>query len=157
MTDEEFEAQMMFEREIEKLKYCTIQSVHLFEAFQIFEDEVFDICMDHLSNPNEPEWMRALYEDLLEQFKRYKSKDDQLKVQEAKQHPIHALFDGQEATYNRNIKCPLHDDKTASLKLYQHNNTYYCFGCNAGGDTIDFLMRKNGVTFIQAVKWLTNS
>ena len=37
------------------------------------------------------------------------------------------------------ICCPFHNDRTPSLKL---NDTYfYCFGCHATGDVIDFTAR----------------
>lgn len=31
-------------------------------------------------------------------------------------------------------RCPFHDEKTASMKLYDGNKGYFCFGCHAGGD-----------------------
>lgn len=43
------------------------------------------------------------------------------------------------------IRCPFHHEDTASLKLYRHS--YYCFGCGAGGDVIDFTMRLYGLNF----------
>lgn len=35
------------------------------------------------------------------------------------------------------IACPFHGEKVGSLKLY--DNTFYCFGCHAGGDALDFV------------------
>lgn len=37
--------------------------------------------------------------------------------------------------HNGMARCPFHDDKTPSLKL---DERYYCFGCHATGDAIDF-------------------
>lgn len=37
--------------------------------------------------------------------------------------------------------CPLHNEKTASFKIYDDNFSYYCFGCGAGGDGIDFIAK----------------
>ncbi len=35
------------------------------------------------------------------------------------------------------ILCPFHNEKTASLKIY--DKSFYCFGCGAGGDMIKFV------------------
>ena len=37
------------------------------------------------------------------------------------------------------ICCPFHEDKTPSLQLYPKTNTWHCFGCGKGTDTIDFI------------------
>ena len=34
-------------------------------------------------------------------------------------------------------RCPFHTEKTASMKIYAQS--FYCFGCGAGGDVIDFV------------------
>lgn len=44
------------------------------------------------------------------------------------------------------VKCPLHGEDTPSLRYYEDTNTFYCFGCRAGGDVIS-LHRQ----FIQAI------
>ena len=35
--------------------------------------------------------------------------------------------------------CPLHNEKTPSCVFYE-NGTFYCFGCHAGGTSVDFTM-----------------
>lgn len=37
------------------------------------------------------------------------------------------------------IKCPFHDEDTASMKVY--DTSCYCFGCCTGGDVISFTAR----------------
>lgn len=50
------------------------------------------------------------------------------------------------------ICCPFHRDRTPSLKL---NDTYfYCFGCHATGDVIDFTARIYGLSNVQAARKL---
>lgn len=50
------------------------------------------------------------------------------------------------------IKCPFHTgDHTASLKLYDGEGGFHCFGCGAHGSVIDFVMRLFGLNFRQAV------
>ena len=39
---------------------------------------------------------------------------------------------------NGMCRCPFHEDKTPSMKL---DRRYYCFGCGATGDVIDFVSR----------------
>ena len=37
--------------------------------------------------------------------------------------------------------CPFHSEKTPSMVVYPENQSFYCFGCGAGGDVINFVMR----------------
>ena len=56
---------------------------------------------------------------------------------------------------NRHIGlCPFHQEKTASFHVDAENQLYYCFGCNAGGDVINFVMRRQNLTFAEAIKYL---
>lgn len=48
--------------------------------------------------------------------------------------------------------CPFHREKTASLKLHQDH--YYCFGCGAHGDVIDFVSRLCRINALDAAKQL---
>jgi len=43
---------------------------------------------------------------------------------------------------NGMYRCPFHEDKTPSMKL---DRRYYCFGCGASGDVIDFVSRLRGI------------
>lgn len=51
---------------------------------------------------------------------------------------------------NGMCRCPFHDDRTPSMKLYDDN--YYCFGCGAHGDVIDLAGRLYGLTARQAAE-----
>jgi len=53
--------------------------------------------------------------------------------------------------------CPFHADDRPSLVVYPHNESYFCFGCGAGGDVIDFVARLNGVGFREAAAMLSAS
>ena len=50
--------------------------------------------------------------------------------------------------------CPFHEDDTASLVITPAKNLWHCFGCGVGGGPIDWVMRKNGVSFRHAVELL---
>ena len=51
--------------------------------------------------------------------------------------------------------CPFHDDSKPSLTLYEHTNSYYCFGCHTGGSIIDFVMRYRNLNFLESLKYLS--
>ena len=52
--------------------------------------------------------------------------------------------------------CPFHGEKTASFNLYPETNSFYCFGCGAGGDVITFIKRIENLDYIDAVKFLAD-
>ena len=50
--------------------------------------------------------------------------------------------------------CPFHEDREPSLKVTPGKNLWHCFGCGAGGGPIDWVMKKQGVSFRHAVELL---
>jgi len=50
--------------------------------------------------------------------------------------------------------CPFHEEKTASFSVNEEKGVFYCHGCQAGGDVIDFIMQLDGVSFREAAKSL---
>lgn len=50
------------------------------------------------------------------------------------------------------ICCPFHDDRHPSMKL--NRDYFYCFGCGATGDVIDFVARLFGLSSYEAAKKL---
>jgi DNA primase len=50
--------------------------------------------------------------------------------------------------------CPFHDDSTASLSVGGVPDRFHCFGCDAGGDVIDYVARLTGLSFLDAVRAL---
>lgn len=51
-------------------------------------------------------------------------------------------------------RCPFHEDETASLKITPERGLWNCFGCDAGGSAVDFVMRMEKVDVSQARKIL---
>ena len=47
--------------------------------------------------------------------------------------------------------CPIHDEKTPSCKIDPDKQLWYCFGCGAGGDVFDLIMKVDGLDFPDAV------
>lgn len=83
-------------------------------------------------------------------------------IEQAREYPIEDMITTRvfKATgkWIGNAHCPLvgHEgEKTPSFYIDKHNR-YKCFGCHGKGSAIDLYMDMHGVTFIQAVKKLTN-
>ena len=52
--------------------------------------------------------------------------------------------------------CPFHNEKSPSFTVYPSSNSYYCFGCGAGGDPITFIRGVEHLDYIDAVKFLAD-
>ncbi len=50
--------------------------------------------------------------------------------------------------------CPFHSEKSPSFTVYPDNQSFYCFGCGAGGDVITFIRRIENLEYVEAVKFL---
>lgn len=50
------------------------------------------------------------------------------------------------------IRCPFHSERTASFRIYQRNNSFYCFGCGIGGDQINFVAKILDISYYDALK-----
>ncbi len=50
--------------------------------------------------------------------------------------------------------CPFHQEKTPSFHVHPDRGYFYCFGCHASGDAFAFLMKLDGLTFIEALREL---
>ena len=52
--------------------------------------------------------------------------------------------------------CPFHSEKSPSFYVYPQNQSFYCFGCGAGGDVITFIRRIENLEYMEAVKLLAD-
>lgn len=50
--------------------------------------------------------------------------------------------------------CPFHSEKTPSCTIFPDTQSFYCFGCGAGGDVITFVQRIENLDFMDSVKLL---
>ena len=50
------------------------------------------------------------------------------------------------------VKCPFHEDNDPSMAVYERN--YYCHGCRAHGDIIDWIRHRDGSNFFTALEML---
>lgn len=56
--------------------------------------------------------------------------------------------------HNYVCSCPFHSEKTPSCTIYTDTQSFYCYGCGAGGDVITFTMRIENLDFREAVNFL---
>ncbi|WNM25522.1 DNA primase [Demequina capsici] len=50
--------------------------------------------------------------------------------------------------------CPFHDERSPSFHVRPQAGRWHCFGCGEGGDVIEFVMRMDGLSFVDAVEYL---
>lgn len=48
--------------------------------------------------------------------------------------------------------CPFHNEKTPSMRVYEGERGYCCFGCGAGGDVIKFVRDYEDLSFEESVR-----
>lgn len=72
--------------------------------------------------------------------------------QRAKDVPVSDVYDGK--LKGGTGLCPFHEEKTPSFHINKKKNTWKCYGCDTFGDTIDFVMKRDGVPFLEAVRKL---
>lgn len=91
----------------------------------------------------------------MDEFRRKPVGDDTITdgdILRAKEFPLTSFAKPNRAGF---ISCPFHTEKSASCKLYK-DNRFHCFGCQADGDVIDFVMKQEGIDFLTAVKKILN-
>lgn len=50
--------------------------------------------------------------------------------------------------------CPFHSEKTPSCHIYTDTQSFYCFGCGAGGDAINFIRLIEHLDYMESVRFL---
>ncbi|HEX6896227.1 MAG TPA: CHC2 zinc finger domain-containing protein, partial [Bryobacteraceae bacterium] len=51
--------------------------------------------------------------------------------------------------------CPFHSEKTPSFSVHMSHQFFKCFGCGVGGDVIKFVMEIERISFVEALKLLS--
>ena len=83
-------------------------------------------------------------------------KTKELDVESAKRFPIENLYTGDLSKNGAHLKgiCPFHKDTDPSFLIDTRDNHFHCFGCGKQGDSINFLMELEGLSFVEAVRRL---
>lgn len=50
--------------------------------------------------------------------------------------------------------CPFHADRSPSFTIFADGERFYCFGCGASGDVLDYVMRLHGLGMVDAARCL---
>lgn len=66
-------------------------------------------------------------------------------IEQARQYPIESFIEVKRGV----ALCPFHDDNHPSMGI--KNNRFHCFACGAKGDVIEFMMKREGLSFKDAV------
>lgn len=87
-----------------------------------------------------------------------KNKLTQENIQQALQVPIENIV-SQGVKLRKSGKtyaglCPFHQDKNPSFYIYPYTNSFYCYGCQKGGDVIKYIELSQNVGFVESVKYL---
>jgi DNA primase len=83
-----------------------------------------------------------------------KSFIEELKLRTPIESVIGAHVQLRRAGKNMTGLCPFHSERTPSFSVNTSEQYYHCFGCNAGGDVITFVMNYERLEYIEAVKLL---
>ena len=51
-------------------------------------------------------------------------------------------------------RCPFHSERTPSFHVYPDTQSFFCFGCQAGGDVVTFIRNIENLDYLDAVRFL---
>lgn len=81
-------------------------------------------------------------------------------IKKAKEVPLQRIYPDELKPVGQGLlrgPCPLHgDNDKPNFTVYTSSNTWWCFACSKGRDSIDLLMELKGLDFKEAVKELSS-
>ena len=81
---------------------------------------------------------------------------DDIKFKNPIEDVISSYVNLKRAGSNYNGLCPFHSEKTPSFTVFPSTQSFYCFGCGAGGDAITFVMRTENLDYLSALRVLAS-
>lgn len=142
----------LIRQKLAHIKHSMVEKDQWFweEWVKVFDGEELVKIDKHISR------LRRL--DMLASGKIIKGKIGQKEIQTALAVPIENLITPLRRSGKQLIaSCPLHKEKTPSFFVYPDTNSFYCYGCLAGGDVITLVKLLYSLDFIKSVKWLLGS
>ncbi len=158
--------------EIKTIKECKNWIVKYDEESKILWELIWKEKQEHLK------YITTTIENRIDELKRLikkirykKNKDDifnhpingseniiERHIEAAKQVPITNFYHGKLTKSGNRVTglCPFHSEKTNSFVIYLKQNTFFCFGCSASRDVIDYVMKERECDFLSAVKIILN-
>ena len=61
------------------------------------------------------------------------------------------------SVHRHKARCPFHNDAHPSLTFHVGKNRYRCYVCGAHGRSIDLVMNRLGLSFVEACRWLAHA
>lgn len=92
------------------------------------------------------EQMAVSYENIIEKIK------EQMNIVDLIEEYLYLKKSGS----NHIGLCPFHNEKTPSFTVSDEKQIFHCFGCGAGGDGITFIMQRENLDFMDAVRFLAD-
>ena len=130
------------------------EDIYFNDSYNEFTKEFIIICINQFH-------LRPLTEKrsrLLRYRAVYRGREyDNSNLTIAKEYPILDLFSPEKIKKTRDRSfccCPIHGEKTASFCVYHNTNTFYCFGCHKGGDSVAFIQALHQMDFRDALKYM---
>jgi len=133
-------------------RHCA-RSISKWEAMELFRAELPELALTKIAANEQPDHFKSI----LQTLRKWASGDKtELNIAKAKAYPLEDIFRqyGLESRHGA-IRCPFHKDDTPSLSVDRKTNRWKCWGCGESGDSIDFIMKKEGLNFVEAIKRLT--
>jgi len=81
---------------------------------------------------------------------------DDIKFKNPIEDVISSYVNLKRAGSNYHGLCPFHSEKTPSFTVFPSTQSFYCFGCGAGGDAISFIMRSENLDYPSALRVLAS-